>query len=332
MCVIVAAKLPRNKKTGLPEKGAQWRLAKIRDRTYSPTYKLKRYTVNEVGASQIFLVDLDTDWTEGLSIHPDGSYMGMVNSALNNSSDKKDDGSKSSSEGSISVNGKAIRRALKLHNIEKAVELLKEYKFDGNTFLTDGDRLFIMETYLPAEVKDKYRSKIEGTNKRFEDVVPPEEYVVSTKEIKKDYLVVRANSGVLDPDGGYVEVDGDSYESSQKRREYTMKFIEESVYEPIELITKLSRLGRDDIDKNPFFRPIRLKGKAKSKDNPNVEIFSTSIIQLDPAGTMILKPIECKVEDVSVNKLVSGKYLANLVILPESSPMFENFRTFVLQK
>lgn len=324
--------MPRNKKTGLPEKDAQWRLAKIRDRTYAPTYRLKRYTVSEVGASQIFLVDLDTDWTEGLSIHPDGSYLGMVNSALNNSSDKKDDGAKTDTNGAASVNGKAIRRALKQHNIEKAVEILKEYKFDGNTFLTDGDRLFIMETYLPAEVKDKYRDKIEGTGKRFEDVVPHDEYVVSTKEIKKDYLIVRANSGVLDSDGGYVEVDGDSYESSQKRREYAMKYIEETVYEPMDLITNLTRLGRDTVDKNPFFRPVRLKGKAKSKDNPDVEIFSTSIVQLDPAGTMILKPIECKVEDVSVNKLVSGKYLANLIILPETSHMFENFKTFVLKK
>ena len=321
----------------MPEKDAQWRIAKIRDRTYAPTYRLKRYTVSEVGASQIFLVDLDTDWTEGLSVHENGSYLGMVNSALNNSSDKKDDGSakgKKTGEGVTSVNGKAIRRALKQHNIEKAVDILKEYKFDGNTFLTDGDRLFIMETYLPAEVKDKYRSQIEGTDKRFEDVVPSEEYVVSTKEIKKDYLIVRANSGVLDSDGGYVEVDGDSFESSQKRREYAMKYVEELVYEPMDLITTLSHLGRDTIDKNPFFRPIRLKGKAKSKDNPDVEIFSTSIVQLDPAGTLILKPIECKVEDVSVNKLVSGKYLANLVILPETSKMFENmkFKNYVLNQ
>lgn len=327
-------KLPRNKKTGLPEKDAQWRIAKIRDRTYAPTYRLKRYTVSEVGASQIFLVDLDTDWTEGLSIHENGSYLGMVNSALNNSSDKKDDGSKSkkSGEGAISVNGKAIRRALKQHNIEKAVDILREYKFDGNTFLTDGKRLFIMETYLPSDVKDKYRDKIEGTGKRFEDVVPADEYVVTTKEIKKDYLVVRANSGVLDSDGGYVEVDGDSFESSQKRREYAIKFVEEQVYEPLDLITTLSRLGRDTIDKNPFFRPVRLRGKARSKDNPDVEIFSTSIVQLDPSGVMFLKPIECKVEDVSVNKLVSGKYLANLVILPDRNKLFEGlkFKSFVL--
>jgi hypothetical protein len=310
-------------------------LAKIRDRTYAPTYRLKRYTVEEVGASQIFLVDLDTDWTEGLSIHPDGSYMGMVNSALNNSSDKKDDGSskgKKTGERSISVNGKAIRKALKQHNIEKAVEILKEHKFDGNTFLTDGDRLFIMETYLPAEVKEKYREEKERTGKAFEIIVPHDEYVVTTKEIKTDWLIVRANSGVLDSDGGYVEVDGDSYESSTHRRDYAKEYVRENVYESLDLITNLSRLGRDSIDKNPFFRPVRLKGKAISKDNPDVQIFSTSIIQLDPAGTMILKPIECKVEDVSINKLTSGRYLANLVILPEKSPMFENFATFVLNK
>jgi len=332
MCVIVAAKLPRNKETGKPEEGAQWRLAKIRDRTYVPTYKLRRYTVSEIGASQIFLVDVNTDWTEGLSISPDGSYLGMVNSALNNASDKKDDGHKSNTEGSVSINGKAIRRALKQHDIEKAVEILKECKFDGNTFLTDGDRLFIMETYLPAEVKDKYRDKIKGTGKRFEDIVPHSEYIVSTKEIKEDWLVVRANSGILDSDGGYVYDDGDNFKSSQKRRKYAIEYIKEFVYEPLDLITTLSRLGRESVDKNPFFRPIRLKGKAKSMDHPNVEIFSTSIIQLDPAGTMILKPIECKVENVSIDKLTSGKYLANLVILPEKSKLFENFKTFIFTK
>ena len=34
MCVAVAMKLPRDKKTGKPTTDAKWRLAKIRDRVY----------------------------------------------------------------------------------------------------------------------------------------------------------------------------------------------------------------------------------------------------------------------------------------------------------
>lgn len=327
MCVTVAIKLPRDRKTGKPTKDAKWRLAKIRDRIYDPVYNVKRYTVKEHGAAQLFLVDNDTDWSEGLSVHENGTFLSMVNSALNNSSDKKDGKGKGKGCGcndTVAINGRVIRQALKSHDIESAVELIKSNKIDGCNLITDGDRLFVIETTLPASAKDKYRDKLKDGD-RFDDVVPLEEYKTVAQEIKDDYLVVRTNHGVFDSTFGYQKKDGDSYTSSKKRREYAIKYIEENVYEPIDLITTLTRLGRDDIDKNPFFRPVRRKGEAKvGKDD--VEIYSTSIIQLDPSGTMIVKPLECTFEVNNMQNLISDDYLAHMVILPHGSKMFESFK------
>lgn len=329
MCVTVAMKLPRSRKTGKPTKDAKWRLAKIRDRIYDADYKVRRYTVAEHGASQLFLIDTETDWTEGVSVLENGSYLSMVNSALNNHSDKKDGKGKGSGKNEVnnkpvSSNGKVIRKALKCKHIKDAVELIKAEKFDGCTLITDGDQLFIIETSLSQEVADKYRDQVKD-GKRFEDVVPPEEFNTEVLEIKEDYLVVRTNSGVLDDSFGYQTKDGAGYRSAQKRREYAMEILDESAYEPLDLIVSMSRMGRDDIDMNPFYRPLRLKEEVSKLKNMDVPIYTTSIIQTDPSGTMIVKPIECTFDINNSQNLISAKYKTHLVILPHRSAMFESF-------
>lgn len=324
MCVTVAMKLPRNKKTGKPEKDAKWRLAKIRDRIYDANYKVRRYTVSEHGASQLFLIDNETDWTEGVSVREDDFYLSMVNSALNNHSDKKDGKSKPTEVMPVSKNGKIIRKALKSKNIDIAADILREEKFDGCTLLTDGNRLIIIESSIPEEVAKKYRNQLQD-GQRFEDIVPADEYKTEVLEIKEDYLIVRTNTGVLEDTFGYQIKDGDGYESSMKRREYAMKYLEEQAFEPLDLIVTLSKLGRSEIDKNPFFRPIRLKDEIKDQDVP---VYTTSIIQTDPSGTMIVKPIECTFDINNSENLISAKYKTHLVILPHKSRMFESFKWY----
>jgi len=324
MCVAVAMKLPRDLKTGKPTKDAKWRLAKIRDRTYDADYKVRRFTVSEHGASQLFLVDTETDWTEGVSVLKDGSYLGMVNTALNNHSDKKDGKSKpkSNTAETVSSNGKTIRKALKQKHIKDAVNILKENKFDGCTLVTNGDDLFIIEISIPEEVSAKYRGTLKD-GQRLEDVLKPEEYSTSVLEIKEDYLIVRTNSGVLDDSFGYQPKDGDGYKSSIKRREYAMEALEKNAFEPIDLIVTLSRLGRDTVDKNPFFRPIRLKDEISKLPDMDVPIYSTSIIQTDPSGTMIVKPISCTFDIKNMHNLIKSDYRTHLVILPYTSALFE---------
>ena len=330
MCVTVAMKLPRDRKTGKPTPDAKWRLAKVRDRVYDAIYKVKRYTVKEHGASQLFLVDKDTDWSEGISVHADGSFLSMVNSSLNNYSDKKDgvkttNRSGKSTLSTTSMNGQVIRKTLKSHDIEEAIKILVENKIDGCTLITDGDRLFVIETTLPVDVKNKYREQ-KQQGKRFEDIVPYDEYRTIVKEVKTDYLVVRTNHGVFDSSFGYSEEnDGEAYQSSFHRRKYAIEHIEKSVFEPIDLITTLSKLGRESIDKNPFYRPIRLKGQTQQRDD-DFEVYSTSIIQTDPSGTMIVKPIECEFDINNTTNLLSDKYLSHMVILPHRSKMFESFK------
>lgn len=329
MCVTVAMKLPRDKKTGKPTKDAVWRLAKIRDRIYDAKYTVKRFNVAEHGASQLFLIDTETDWTEGVSVLENGSYLSMVNSALNNHSDKKDNKGKGSGKNEVnnkpvSNNGKVIRKALKSKDIKTAVDIIKAEKFDGCTLITDGKQLFIIETSLPQEAADKYRDQVKD-GKRFEDVVPPEEFVTEVLEIKEDYLVVRTNTGVLDDSFGYQPKDGDGHTSAQKRREYAIEILDKNAYEPLDLIVTMSRMGRDDIDKNPFFRPLRLKDKVPAMDDSGTKIYTTSIIQTDPSGTMIVKPIECSFDVNDQQNLISAKYKTHLVILPHRSAMFETF-------
>lgn len=327
MCVIVAAKLPRDRKTGKPLPDAKWRLAKIRDRAYDPEYKIRRFTVKNIGASQLFLIDSDTDWTEGVSVHPDGSMFMMVNAALNNSSDKKE-GTKNKTEyDEVAVNGLSIRKALKDHDIEKAIDILVENKFDGNTFLSDGDRLFVLEVFISNTVKDKYRAEKERTGKRFEDLVSIEEFTITSREIKDDWLVVRTNSGIYNKKGGYIPSDGDSYKSSSRRRNHTIDAVKEKVYEPIDLIDTLAKLDTKEVDKDPWFRPVRIKEK-EPKDEDGVNIYTTSIIQIDPNGTMILQPVNCKLKDYNINNLSNKKYLTNLVLFPEKKKVFESFISY----
>lgn len=322
MCVAVAMKLPRDLKTGKPLKGAKWRLAKIRDRTYDADYKVQRYTVSEHGASQLFLIDTETDWTEGVSVLKNGSYLSMVNSALNNHSDKKDGKSKRTQTQTVSSNGKTIRKALKQKHIEDAVAIIKEDRFDGCTLITDGDKLFVIETSIPEEVAAKYRGTL-SDGERFEDVVKPDEYVTSVLEIKEDYLVVRTNAGVLVDTFGYQPKDGDGYTSSQRRRKYAMDALEKNVFEPLDLIVTLSRLGRSDIDRNPFFRPVRLKDEVSKLPGMDTPIYTTSIIQTDPSGTMIVKPVSCTFDINNMHNLITSKYRTHLVILPYTSALFE---------
>lgn len=327
MCVAVAMKLPRDKKTGKPTKDAKWRLAKIRDRVYDANYKVRRYTVAEHGASQLFLIDTETDWTEGISVLDNGMYLSMVNSALNNHTDKKDGkGKGKASTTTISSNGETIRKALKQKNITDAVKIVKADRFDGCTLITDGDRLFVIETSIPEEIANKYRGKLKP-GQRFEDVVQPNEYVTSVLEIKEDYLVVRTNAGVLEDSFGYQPKDGDGYKSSIKRRAYAMEALEKNVFEPLDLIVTLSKLSKPEIDKNPFFRPLRLKDEISKLPGHDVPVYTTSVIQTDPSGTMIVKPIECSFDINNAQNLISAKYKTHLVILPHRSRMFEsNFR------
>ena len=320
MCVVAAMKLPRDIKTGKPLPGAKWRLAKIRDRSYDPVYRVRRYTVAEHGASQLFLIDADTDWTEGVSVTDDGKYLSVVNSALNNTLDKKEGTSKDKSP-SVSETGRDIRRALKSGSVEELADAIVESRIDGCSLVTDGDRLFVIEISLPAQAKEKFLKAKLATGKRFDELVDPNDYVIVKKEIKDEYLVVRTNHGVFDDDFGYQKHDGDSYESSKRRRKYAEEALEKNAYEALDLIVTMSKLGRPEIDANPFYRPIRLKDDVLSNDQ---KIYTTSIVQTDPSGTMIVKPIECSFDINNLQNLVSSKYRTHMVILPHRSRMFES--------
>lgn len=329
MCVIAAVKLPRDPHTGKPTTDAKWRLAKIRDRTYVAKFTVKRDSVGENDSSQLFLVDQDTDWTEGVSVQED-RFIGVVNSALNNTTDKKDNGKKSISD-DVSKNGKILRKALKQNTVKDAAKVIVDNRIDGNTFITDGNTLIEIEIYIPEEVKIKYAPIAKEKGKKLEDVIPYDKYVVKFRTVDNDeFLIVKTNIGSMLKNAGYNKKDGENYISSVKRQKYAYDTIVNSVFHPVDLIIQLSRLGRDEIDKNPYYRPVRLKDIAINKDKPDGDqIFSTAVVQLDPSGTIFLRPIECDVDDISINKLADKKRRTNLVVLPAHIPLFESFKNFI---
>lgn len=319
MCVVIASKI----KLKNSEKES-WFLYKIRDRAYIPEYKIK-YNTSKDGVESAFIVDNDSDWSEGVN---ENGIM-IVNAALQNHEDKKDGTSrgKKTSKGKVSRHGVIIREALGQNNIEDAVNVLVDARFDGNTLVSDGKRLFVVEIFLHQNTKDKILADLEiDPIADEEDVkailakqIKPEDYDVKVKEItdKDEKLVVRTNHGVFLPKAGYQPKDGEGFDSSHNRRNVTIKTIEELEPEhPFEILTALKNLGSEKIHKKDMMRPIRTM--------PDSPYSSTTILMLTGTGSMFILPLNCTFEDTQLNRIQKDRDV-HVVILPKKLPLFEEF-------
>jgi len=321
MCVVVASKI----KLKNSEK-ENWFLYKIRDRAYTPEYRIKYNTGKDTGVQAGYIVDNDSDWSEGVN---EKGIM-IVNAALQNHEDKKDGTSKGKkvSKGKVSRNGVIIREALKQKKIEDAVEILVDARFDGNTLVSDGKRLFVLEIFLHQNTKDKILADLEIDPIADEDDVKailkkhitPEDYDVKVKEItdKDEKLVVRTNHGILLPKAGYQPKDGVGYDSSTNRRNVVIDTLEKLEPEhPFEILTALKNLGSDDIHKEDIMRPIRTM--------PASPYLSTTVLMLTGTGSMYILPLDCTFEDTSLNRIQKDRNV-HVVILPKKLPLFEDFK------
>lgn len=321
MCVVVASKV----KLKNTEK-ENWFLYKIRDRAYVPEYKI-RYNTGDQSVQSVFIVDNDSDWSEGVN---DKGIM-IVNAALQNHEDKKDGTSKGKkvSKGKVSRNGVIIREALKQSKVEDVIKVLVDARFDGNTLVSDGKRLFVIEIFLHQTTKDKILADLEIDPIADEDDVKailakhisPEDYDVKVKEIKGDEtLVVRTNHGVLLPKAGYQPKDGVGFESSVNRRNVVVKTLTDLKPEhPFEVLTALKNLGSDDIHKEDIMRPIRTM--------PASPYLSTTVLMLTGTGSMYILPLDCKFEDTPLNRIQKDRNV-HVVILPKKLPLFEELEEF----
>ena len=319
MCVIVAKKT-RLKSTNKDS----WFLYKIRDRAYSPNYRIKFTRENNIEA--VYLIDEDSDWTEGLN----SAGIMIVSAALQNHEDKKDGVNKTKKEGKRTVtrNGMILRQAMRQSKIEDVLKIFKEELFTGTTYISDGDRLFVLEIHIKNEAIEREQKNV-TLNKKIKNMdsseirsmamknIKPDDYGVEVKEIKRDKLIVRTNHGRLIPEAGYQPKDGEGYESSQKRYQYAYDAVEAigDNPHPFEVITTLKNLK--EVDKIAMNNPIR------PKDAEDCPYYSSTVIMLTPTGSMFCVPLYSEFEDVDFNDLYGKDREVHFTLLPKRLPLFE---------
>ena len=116
-------------------------IGKNRDRNYNPNLKIVR-ELNGYGVELCYVVDQDTDWSEGLN----SEGIGIVNSALFVKRDEKDF-DKAKKKKAMSKDGTRIREALQHKTLKKAVKSLVTYQdgVKGHTIVSDGKKVVVIE-------------------------------------------------------------------------------------------------------------------------------------------------------------------------------------------
>ena len=287
----------------------------------------------------LFLTDQNTAWSEGIN----SKGIMIVSAALDNHSDLNDNGLGSSDNSIVTGQVKktnTLRTAISSSTVQSTLDILIKDRFIGTSFISDGNKLVILEIYIndnsyQREV-DKLikkigksaleKMKIVDQVYKIIEGIKDEDYDISYKEIKKDILVVRTNHGKLLPDAGYQEDDEDKvgFNSSIKRYSYTYKAINKLGLEahPFEVLTVLKNLK--GLEKNPQNNPIRIKDGV-TKEKP---YYSTTIIMLSGTGIMFAIPLEDEVDKKSRFTLKKDRKV-DFVMLPKNLPLFESFRGII---
>jgi len=117
MCVILAKKCKLKK-----YKKEQWFLYKIRDRNYSPKYKLN--ISNKNGIETLFLTDQINLWSEGIN----SNSLMIVSAALDNHTDLDDNGQSNKRITKENQQKKAniLKNALSSKSVDNAKKILIE--------------------------------------------------------------------------------------------------------------------------------------------------------------------------------------------------------------
>ena len=144
--------------------GGEMVLAKNRDRNYRPRLKIVRDRTS-YGIEICYIVDVDTDWTEGIN----SLGIGVVNSALFVKRDEKDYSKKKKTK-APSKDGVRVREALGKGTFQDTVRSLAIYHggIKGHTFVGNGKKLVAIEntsrTKPVIKVKDLNKEPLVRTN------------------------------------------------------------------------------------------------------------------------------------------------------------------------
>ena len=320
MCVTAAIKLPRDRDTGEPTEDSKWTLLKIRDRAYDPYYHFKTY--NSGGHTSLFLVDEDSDWSECIRVGntSNKTELMFVNSALNNSMDKKDGTDKFKASETIggrkvADHGLVSRRVSRTADLKGAVKAFGELKFDGCTFISDGAKCFLVESSLPVDAKEELKkiAKADGSYsaRSIRSHASPDDFMTTTEEIT-DWLAVRTNHGITNKAAGYQDKDGVSFESSESRRNFADAYIRDNIFEVSDIMPAIDAMGADTVNKNPFLRPRRIQSEIKKWNKNHVnqlpEIYSTSAFVMTSNGEVQIKLYDAGISKVNIQKLFSKEF------------------------
>lgn len=202
-------------------------LVKNRDRKYIATIEVIHELRN--GVEVLYIHDIDTDWSEGINEYG----IGITNATLMVNQDEREGVVIKKRINTISNDGKKIREALSLYNIDTTVKYLTDYKnkkqdhngLKGITFVCTKDKKYI----------------IEGTTKH-----EPAVTLYPTNS-----LIVRTNHGIIYPNAGYTK--GIKRKSSLSRLDISHRELSK-VNSINEVLDALSKQHIEDNFLNPYRR------------------------------------------------------------------------------
>ena len=121
-------------------------LVKNRDRKYIANIEIIHELRN--GVEVLYIHDIDTDWSEGINEFG----IGITNAALLVNEDERQGILENTRANAVSYDGKKIREALSLHNIDSTVKYLTDYKnknqehngLKGITYVCTKDKKYII--------------------------------------------------------------------------------------------------------------------------------------------------------------------------------------------
>lgn len=212
-------------------------LAKNRDRPYDAKVKIVRELINDV--EMVYIVDNDTDWSEGMN----SLGIGIINSALMVNADEKEK-KLAKKKGKPSEDGKKIRRALMFKKPSEAIYSVMNYTGDDK-----GDVGVKGHTFLATP---KYTYSIEMTT----------EHKPVIKKLNRKDNHARTNHGYDYKDSGYTS--GPSKKSSELRWQYAQDVLD-NAKNPDDVLDGLSAYYSNDMRNNPY-RNVDMVKNPTDKD------------------------------------------------------------------
>jgi len=303
LCVIIAKKINNI-----------WNLFKLRDRKYDPKYIIKDYNVNNIELT--YLLDKKSKWLEGIN----SNGITLVSAALDNHADASITNNAENSSKADKLfqeylkktnqrNYEILKRILRQPNIEDALNVLVESKFIGNTFLTDGNKLYSIEIAIPQAKLLQYKEE----NDEFKDLsfkefkakimnnLSEDDFKVSVVDSSDKELLVKTNHSIRLRNLGYVKGQK-GYKSSVKRREIVISYMKKlKNLSTEEIVYQLYNLDLPKIHYNPEYRPLRTKEKINLDDKlkQKFEItsyYTTDIFGINPEKrTIYILPLHSKI-------------------------------------